>query len=302
MNELFDKLILRIVFTLFLCGILFLYKYAHSFLYPSSRTQIFKRFFPSKNSADTIHLFSRLIGIGIIFSEFYFTMSDKFYLVLIDFFIHATLISFIYLVSIYIIESIVLYNFEYHDEIIKRKNISYALISFSNSIAVAYILKGVSSVSQSSVIILLFLWLLAMVLLGFSTKSFSLISKLSFNRLLVQKNLAVAISYLGFIWGWALVINSSFDHELLNIKWYSIHVILKLILALIIIPIFRSGLIFIFKLQDDFNLDNKNKVTGSDSSAEIGYGVYEGSIFFTSCFLTTVITGNINFGNFYPVF
>ncbi|CBW27672.1 putative membrane protein [Halobacteriovorax marinus SJ] len=302
MNELFDKLILRIVFTLFLCGILFLYKYAHSFLYPSSRTQIFKRFFPSKNSADTIHLFSRLIGIGIILSEFYFTMSDKFYLVLIDFFVHATLVSFIYLISIYIIESIVLYNFEYHDEIIKRKNMSYALISFSNAIAVAYILKGVSSVSQSSIIILLFLWLLSMVLLGFSTKSYSLISKLSFNRLLVQKNLAVGISYLGFIWGWALVINASFDHELLNIKWYSIHVILKLILALLIIPIFRSGLIFIFKLQDDFNIANKSKTNTSDSSAEIGYGVYEGAIFFTSCFLTTVITGNINFGNFYPVF
>ncbi|PIK13835.1 hypothetical protein [Halobacteriovorax sp. JY17] len=302
MNELFDKLILRIVFTLFLCGILFLYKYAHSFLYPSSRTQIFKRFFPSKNSADTIHLFSRLIGIGIIFSEFYFTMSDKFYLVLIDFFLHATLVSFIYLVSIYIIESIVLYNFEYHDEIIKRKNISYALISFSNSIAVAYILKGVASVSQSSIIILFFLWLLSMVLLGFSTKSYSLISKLSFNRLLVQKNLAVGISYLGFIWGWALVINSSFDHELLNIKWYSIHVILKLILALLIIPIFRSGLIFIFKLQDDFNTTSKSKAGAVDSTAEIGYGVYEGAIFFTSCYLTTVITGNINFGNFYPVF
>lgn len=302
MNELFDKLILRIVFTLFLCGILFIYKYAHSFLYPSSRTQIFKRFFPSKNSADTIHLFSRLIGIGIIFSEFYFTMSDKFYLVLIDFFVHATLVSFIYLVSIYIIESIVLYNFEYHDEIIKRKNTSYALISFSNAIAVAYILKGVSSVSQSSIVILLFLWLLSMVLLGFATKSYSLISKLSFNRLLVQKNLAVGLSYLGFIWGWALVINSSFNHELLNIKWYSIHVILKLILALIIIPIFRSGLIFIFKLQDDFNSTSKTKASSADTGAEIGYGVYEGAIFFTSCFLTTVITGNINFGNFYPVF
>ncbi|OUR96218.1 hypothetical protein A9Q84_07620 [Halobacteriovorax marinus] len=302
MNELFDKLILRIVFTLFLCGILFIYKYAHSFLYPSSRTQIFKRFFPSKNSSDTIHLFSRLIGIGIIFSEFYFTMSDKFYLTLIDFFIHATLVSFIYLISIYIIESIVLYNFEYHDEIIKRKNMSYALISFANATAVAYIIKGVSSVSKSSVIILLFLWLLAMVLLGFSTKTYSLISKLSFNRLLVQKNLAVGISYLGFIWGWTIIINSAFDHELENIKWYTIYVILKILLALIIIPIFKIGLAFIFKLQDDFNSPGKEGVSNEDGSAEIGYGVFEGSIFFTACYLTTVITGNINFGNFYPTF
>jgi uncharacterized membrane protein YjfL (UPF0719 family) len=301
MNELFDKLILRIVFTLFLCGILFIYKYAHGFLYPSSRTQIFKRFFPSKNSSDTIHLFSRLIGIGIIFSEFYFTMSDKFYLVLIDFFIHATLVSFIYLISVYIIESIVLYNFEYHDEIIKRKNISYAIISFANSTAVAFIIKNVSAVSKSSIVILFFLWLLAMVLLGFSTKTYSLISKLSFNRLLVQKNLAVGLSYLGFIWGWTFIISSSFNHELTDIKWYSIQVILKILLSLIIIPIFRSGLILIFKLQDDFTSHMKDQ-NNEEGNAEIGYGIFEGAIFFTSCYLTTVITGNIHFGNFYPVF
>lgn len=146
MNELFDKLILRVVFTLFLCLVLFLYKYAHSFLYPSSRHQLFKRFFPSKNSSDTLHFFSRIIGVGIIFSESSFNMSEGIYYALFDFMIQSITICGTYLLSIYIIESIVLYNFEYHDEIIKRKNFSYSLISFANSLGLAYIIKTVVSV------------------------------------------------------------------------------------------------------------------------------------------------------------
>ncbi|MDD0852667.1 hypothetical protein HBN50_06140 [Halobacteriovorax sp. GB3] len=301
MNELFDKLILRFVFTLFLCGALFLYKYAHSFLYPSSRNQLFKRFFPSKNSPDTLHLFARIVGIGIIFSEFTFNMSDGISMALIDFVIEAILISGFYLASIYIVESIVLYNFEYNDEIIKRKNFSYALVCLAHSLGLAYIIKTVVAVSQTSVVMIFFLWLFAIVLIGFATKSYSLISKLSFNRLMVQKNLAVGVSYLGFIWGWCIIISSALNHELNDIKWYSIWVILKILLSLIIIPFFKKGLVFIFSVQDDLMTKSSDGKAVS-TQAEFGYGVYEGAIFFTSCFLTTVITSNINFGTFYPIF
>lgn len=301
MNELFDKLILRFVFTLFLCGALYLYKYAHSFLYPTSRNQLFKRFFPSKNSCDTLHLFSRIIGIGIIYSEFYFNMSDGIYLALLDFFVDSLIVCTLYLGSIYIIESIVLYNFEYNDEIIKRKNYAYAIVCLAHSLGMAYIVKTVIAVSQTSLVMVFFLWLFAIVLIGFATKSYSLISKLSFNRLMVQKNLAIGASYLGFIWGWSLIISSSLQHELNDIKWYSIQVILKMLLSLIIIPFFKKGLVFIFNFQDDL-LEKNSEGKLVNSQAELGYGVYEGAIFFTSCFLTTVITGNIHFGTFYPIF
>jgi uncharacterized membrane protein YjfL (UPF0719 family) len=301
MNEPIDKFILRMVFTLFICGILFLYKYSHSFLYPSSRQQMFKRFYPSKNSPDTLHLFSRLIGIGLIFSEFYFNMTGGIGMALSDFFIRAFSICLIYLLSIYIMESIVLYNFEYSDEIIKRKNFSYSMISFSHAIGLAYILKVVLNIAGASIPNLLFLWLFAMVLVGFATKTYSLVSKLSFNRLVVQKNIAVALSYSGFIWGWVLIISSSLDHALDDIPGYAIHVILKILLSLIIIPLFKFGLVWIYKLQDD--LDGGTVDARKDSyEVELGYGVYEGAIFFTSCFLTTIITGQIDFGNFYPVF
>lgn len=302
MNELFDKLILRIVLTVFICLILYLYKYAHVFLYPSSRQQLFKRFYPSKNSPDTLHLFSRILGIGILFTEFRFFMAEGFWFALLDFFIQAISACTLYLASIYIQESIVLYNFEYQDEIPKRKNFSYSLICFTHAIAMAYILKTIISVSEGSLVNLAFLWLLSMVLAGFASKTYSIMSKLSFNRLLVQKSMALSLSYLGFTWGWTVLIAGSLRHELIDIKWYGIQVILKLVLALIILPVFIKGLKMIFKMQDDLVLIESIEGKMEHDEVDLGYGVFEGAIYFTAAFLTTVITENIIFGDFYPIF
>lgn len=302
MNEIFDKLILRIIFALYLCLVLFFYKYAHAFLYPSSRQQLFRRFFPSKNLPDTIHLISRIIGLGIVFSNFQFILEDGFLIALFDFLLYATVALFLYLISVYLIESIVLFNFEYLDEIVKRKNIAYAIISFSHAIGVAYLVKITLSVSEQSLAMFIFLWLFAIVLVGVATKGFSLTSKLHFNRLLIQKNIGIAFSYMGFFWGSVIIIGASLNHNLLEIKWYAIHVILKIVLAMIIIPIFLKGLHIIFNIQDDIATSAASDQGHIQDDRLIGYGVYEGGVFFTSCFLTQVITEQVLFGTFYPVF
>ncbi len=215
--------------------------------------------------------------------------------------IESLIIIALYLGSIYIIESVTLYNFEYADEILRRKNYSYSVICFSHSIGLALLINTIVKVSQGSLIIIFFLWLFSMVLIGFGAKSFPLLSKLSFNRLLVQKNIAIAFSYTGFFWGQCLIISSAFDHTLTDIRWYSIQVITKIILSLIIIPIFMKALVFIFNIQNEVpTTTDKNGVISSD--VEIGYGIYEGAIIFTTCFLTTVITGQITFGSFYPTY
>jgi hypothetical protein len=72
MNEIFDKLLIRILFTLFICLALFLYKYAHVIFYPSNKKQILKKIYPSENYIDTLHIFSRLIGVALIFSTLEF--------------------------------------------------------------------------------------------------------------------------------------------------------------------------------------------------------------------------------------
>jgi hypothetical protein len=302
MNELFDKFLIRIIFTIFLCLILYLYKYAHSFLYPQTKNQVFKRFYPSKNSADTIHLFARLIGIGLVFSEFYFFMGEGIIFALFDFLVASLLAFFLYLGSLYVVESIVLYNFEYEDEIIKRKNFSYAIICFAHSLGLAYLLKVILNISKETFkhvpIYIVLLWLFSMVTIGIASKFFPLISKLKFQKLLIQKNLGLSFSYFGFFMGLIIILSSSLNHPLLDIQIYSIEVILKIILSLIILPIFRKVIPLIFRMQDDISPSSKPLQKQVSEGPATGYGIYEGIVFLTSALFTTVITEHITFNSF----
>lgn len=302
MNELFDKLILRIVFALFLCLTLVLYRFAHNLIYPSNKSQLLSKFYPSKNSPESLHFFSRLIGIGIVFSEFSFDLEQGLLNGVIFFLIRACAGFIVYLVSLYTVESIVLYNFDYHDEVIKRKSMAFALIGMAHALGVSFVLKIILSISGMSLIVLLFLWLFALVLLGFATKTFPIMSKLSFNRLLIQRNIAVSVSYLGFFIGWSMVIASSLNIPMEGVKWYSIQVVLKILLSLIMLPIFIRGIKLIFNLHDDLSKLVKEEAQQDNTNVEIGYGIHEGAVFFTACFFTIVVTGKINFETFYPTF
>tara|TARA_Y100000780_G_scaffold232562_1_gene266485 strand:- start:206113 stop:206904 length:792 start_codon:yes stop_codon:yes gene_type:complete len=263
---------------------------------------MFRRFTPSKNSAETLHFFSRLIGIGIVFSEYHFSLDQGFGFAVMDFFIQAISGFVLYILSLYTIDSIVLYNFEYQDEVVKRRNSSYSLIGLAHALGVAMVLKVILNTSGTSLVMLIFLWLFALVLIGFATKTFPLMSKLSFNRLLIQKNMAIGISYFGFFMGWSLIIASSLNIALTEIRWFSVQAILKILLSLIILPVFMWGIRMIFFLEDDLQKLAKTEGQQDNSNVEIGYGVYEGATFFTACFLTIVITGRIHFGDFYPTF
>ena len=303
MNELFDKLILRIVVAAFLCTILFLYKYAHILFYPPAKSQLFKKFYPSRNPADTIHFFFKDYWYwNHFFLVLYFNINDGLLYGLLGFFLQTIVTSTLFLLSIYILESITLYNFEYKDEIITRKNLSYGIISFSHAISIALLIKAITQNSNNSFATLLFLWPLALVLFGLLTKLYPFLSQFSFNKLIIHKNLALAFSYSGFLIGISIITISSLNHELINIVNFSYHVILKILLSVIIFPIFQKGIIKVFNIQIE---SKENQISSEDKKDEflgppLGLGVFEGSIFFTSCFLTSIITGHILFGNFYP--
>ena len=253
MNELLDKLLIRVLLTLFICLGIYLYKYAHLILYPSTRNQLFKKFYPMKNSADTLFLFGRILGIGMIYSEFYFYMSDGVFLALFDFMIASSISLILYLGSLYIVDSIVLYSFEYHDEIVKRENMSYAMICFSHAVGLAHLMKVSVSIARDSYhhipVFLVFIWLFTMVIIGFATKTYPLISRFRFNKLLVQRSPALAYSYSGFFIGICIIIASSVNHEIEDVKIYVIQTCLKILLSIIILPIFRRGLMIVFTFQ-----------------------------------------------------
>ena len=294
MNEILDKLIIRILFTFFICSALFVYKYAHAIFYPSRKKQILKKIYPSENYVDTLHIFARIIGIAIIFSTLEFNEYQGLFKSTLDFFILGTMGMGLYLGSLYITESIILYNFDYVDECLKKKNAAYGIVSFANAIALSLIIQTLFDESEHSLVILFILWLFALVLYGFSTKLYKYVSSLPFNSLMIQKNLGMSISYAGFLLGTSIVLISAFNHEHHEITSYCLQVVLKAILAALVFPIFRMGLITIFRIQE--------LKSDTEEPAHLGLGVYEGAIFVTCGLLTSIIIGQIHFGTIYPFF
>lgn len=300
MAEIFDRLIIRILLAGFVCLMIYLYRYAHVIFYPSVKRQVLKRIQVAENPADALHLFARVIGISIIFSSISFNEASGFFLSIFHFAVWGSIAIVLYLLSLYIVESVVFYNFEYVDEILKRKNMCYAFISFCHAIVIAYLTRTVMMESQNSLIIMLLLWLYMLVIVGFSVKYYTFISRLSFNRLLIQKNLSLCFSYGGFTLGAGLLIASCFDQEHYDITIYCIQVLLKTILSLIIFPLFKRGLVKIFPIKLSEDRGHENQVDQDQQS--IGYGFYEGTLYISGAFLTTMIVNRIQFGTIYPFF
>jgi uncharacterized membrane protein YjfL (UPF0719 family) len=300
MAEIFDRLVIRLLLAAFVCVMIYLYRYAHVIFYPTVKRQVLKRINPAENPADSLHLFSRLVGISIIFSSITFNESSGFFLSIFHFAVWGTIAIVLYLLSLFIIESIVFYNFDYTDEILKRKNMSYAFISFCHALVIAYLTRTVMIEAENSLVILLVLWLYMLVIVGFSVKYFTFISKLTFNRLLIQKNLSLCFAYGGFSLGAGFIIASCFDQEHYDITVYCIQVLLKTILSLIIFPIFKKGLVKIFPIKLGETGGHEGHIDTDMQS--LGYGFYEGSVFISGAILTTMIVNRIQFGTIYPFF
>jgi len=300
MAEIFDRLMIRLLLVLFVCLMIFLYRYAHLIFYPTVKRQALTKISPAENPADTLHFFSRLLGISVIFSSITFNEASGFFLTLLHFTLWGILSITLYLISMYVIESIVFYNFDYTDEILKRKNMSYAFISFCHAITVALLTKTIMQESQSSMVILLILWLFVLVLFGMSVKYYTFVSKLSFNRLMMQQNLALSFSYGGFILGSGFIIASCFNQEHYDITIYCIQVLLKAILSLLIFPLFKKGLIYIFPIKYQSAMTDDNGI--DFERQQLGYGFFEGIIFVSAAILTTLIVNRIQFGSIYPFF
>lgn len=300
MAEIFDRLVIRLLLAAFVCLMIYVYRYAHVIFYPTVKRQVMKKINPAENPADTLHLFSRLVGIAIIFSSITFNETSGFFLSIFHFAVWGTIAIVLYLLSLFIVESVVFYNFDYTDEILKRKNMSYAFISFCHAIVIAYLTRTVMIEAENSLIILLVLWLYMLVIVGFSVKYYTFISRLSFNRLLIQKNLSLCFSYGGFTLGAGIIIASCFDQEHYDITVYVIQVLLKTILSLIIFPIFKKGLVKIFPIKLGEVRGHEGHIDTDMQS--LGYGFFEGSVFISAAILTTMIVNRIQFGTIYPFF
>ena len=293
-----DKLILRVIFCILFIAILYLYKYIHWILFPASKEQMYKKHYPALNSADTIHYLSRIVGFGIVFTHIHISLEQGIFLALFDLIFRSVLAFVVYLISLLVAEGIAVPNYSYYDEIVNRKNLSYGVIHMAHSISLAFVIREVFVVGGGSLILLLFLWLYVNVAFGFAIRLFRYYSKLSFDALLAKKNMALSISYFGYLLGCAFLINSALPRVGLQVSEYLQLAILKLLLTILILPLLLVGVKRVFLFQEHGRV--RGEYPFDLERPEVGYGIYEGIIFLTAALLTVVITGQMLFGVFYP--
>ena len=297
MNDILDKLVIRLLFVLFICTAFFIYKYLHLIFYPSTKKQVFELKNLDTNPADIIHFFSRIIGLSLIFTAIEFKEYQGILICSLNFFVLGIISIIIYLISILLIESILFYNFLYEDEIKTRKNIPYAIISFSNAISLALLVKKILIESERSLIILIILWLYILTMFGLFTKLYEKVSEFNFNKNIIQKKYSLALSYSGYVYGFTIILLEAFNEVHTNVGQYISGVFLKSLLALLIFPIFWKALKLIFKI----NLDPED-FDRTSSQHTLSMGIYEMAIFISCSILTSIILGKIYFGTIYPSF
>ena len=303
MNELFDELILRVIFASLLFLALFAYKCIHVVLYPHSLNKLRTKFNPSENPAETLHLFSRLLGLGIIFSGFHLYVQDGIVIVLIDFVVKSTFTFLFFLSSIYVIESIILYDVEYKNEILDKKNLTVSIISSTHALGMAFVIKSISGVSNDSMVVFVVLWLLSLVLMGLAVKIFILFFRSDANRIRGSQNFSSTASYIGFFGGCSALVYAILHQPMNDLRWYSIDVILKTLLCLIVFPVFIKGLDWIYKFHRKSYLKKSINPNGPSASIpeedDLGRGIFQGVSFFTSSLFTIIVTENIFLGKPY---
>ncbi len=298
MEEVLDRFLIRIIFAIFVCLILFLYRYLHFVIYPKGVKQISTPFNLMSNLPNSLHYLSRILGMVILFSFVEFNRFFTLEMSLIHLFLLAIVLMISYLISIHLMEMIVLYKFNYKDEILKNQNLSYSLIIFSLNISVAFLLKTVMLKSNDSLIIFITLWLYVMTLLGLAGKLFIYYSKFQFNRAISQKNFGVAFSFLFYILGNTYILVKAFDQPQIEKYSYMLRIFFKCFSSCLFIPFFIFFIKFIFSLRIKKNELNQLLI---DPNKSVNFGVAEGLIFLISAYITSWIVYNINLSGLFSI-
>ncbi len=297
MEEVLDRFVILMTYGIVLAVILYFYRFAHLFLYPNGEKQYTRVFHPDKNKADTLHYFGRMIGLCYILLAFEVHTLNN---IIVDF-IHILIwgvVSFLlYLLSLYICESILFYDFDYKTEIHKKENFSFALISFSIACSLSIILNQLIIESDSSFIILLILWLLCMVLFGVFSKLFKFYSSLNVIEDVHKQKLGAPLIFSVFIVALALIISVSLQQKHFELQSYMLRVVLKVLLSLTILPVFLKALPKLFPAK---NLTDS--LRNEHGETNLSQGIYESGLLITATLLTLSVVFKINFEslvNFY---
>lgn len=298
MKHILDSLLIKFLFLLITIFFLYIFRKIHIFLAPKDVRNFHLKFYPIRNHVDSIHFFSRLLSIGIILSSLSIEIHPDLISNLMHFISWSAISVATYFASIYILEGIILHPFDYFDEIHNKKNYAYVLISSTLSICTAILIK--TTIAQTGFYFLLssvtyaFLFVAFMVLL----KLYSFTSIFHLKNYIAKKDLSVALSYSGYIV--AITILCVFAQEDSSAS-YQIHlltILSKLIWAIILFPLFKLGIVYIFKVQAIQDKDPK----AGNVYPKLGYGIFEGATFCMSSIFTSLLMPAINITTALPIF
>jgi len=292
MEEVLDIFLARFIFGLFICFIIYIYKYAHILFYPTGKRQVAKSFHVLSNSADTLHYLSRILGIVFILSQIQFDRFFSLSLNSLNILIISLSSIFFYLSSVWISDTVILGKYEYVDEILKKNNIAYALISLSKNVGIALIIQKIYLNSQNSIIIYLILWTFINFIFLVISKCYPFFSFFPFHKMVIKKNIGMALSYSGFITGNSLLFYYALNEPNIDVYSYLIRVSLKVFLCILFVPLFIWGIKILIPTKA--NQNQTDRTLYFDSERSLALGIYEGISYFSACILTSWIVYKIN--------
>lgn len=291
MEEIFDNLLTKIFFSIMFIGILYLYRYAHLILYPQAKKQVLNLFNPFENISDSIHYFSRIVGISIVFSSINIQVSENLTLSIVNFAFWTIVNIIFYLLSLYILELIVLHAFQYQQEILKRKNISYAIVSAVIAICLSFLIKNTTQIADNSIPFMIIVTLYTIVIFGLFLKQYHLVSRFSFSKSIIGQDLGVVISHAGFCIAATIIVHYCFKFSSDNLENFITTSLTYFLLCGILLPFFYYFLqrVFLSKLHMAISIfDEKLGI-------QHNLGITECMLYLSSTLLTIIIVFNINF-------
>lgn len=290
MEEIFDQLLTKIMFSALLLIMLVAYRFLHLLLYPHAKKQVMSLYSPFENMPDTIHYYARIIGICIVFTSFEVHLFNNIFMGIFHFIFWILVDIVFYLLALYILELVILHAFQYQQEVLKRKNLCYAIITATIAISLAILIRNIVVIADYSIPFMIILWLFMVVVFGLLAKQYHLVSRFSFSKSVFSQDLGVVFSYVGFLVSITLLVYFSFSQTQKSVGNFIISTLTHLLLCGILLPIFFYGIQRVFLMTQKMTIP----IYHQDHNQQFGVGLTEAMLFLTAALLTIVVVFGAN--------
>lgn len=292
MKHILDSLLIKSLFFLIIMSFIFIFRKVHIILAAREIRNNHKKIFPNRNHIDTIHFFSRLLAIGILISSFSINIYQDLMSNLLHFISWTSISMVVYFISLYFVEGIILYPFEYLEEVHNRKNYTYVIISACLSTCLAFLIKTVFFQVGFLLFFTVVTYTLILVIFTLLLKFYSAVSHFNLKNSISKKDLGASFSFSGYTIGVTIICLFSLKNPIGPNNHQLLQVVSQVLLGIILFPLFKKVIIYIFKIQEKHTI---SEAAGSgERISKLGYGVFEGSVFCLASVFTSILMPSIN--------